>query len=395
MDFTLDENQEAVAELANKIFSDRIDPAALTVAEKNGEWFDKDTYGEIAKAGLLSIAISENNTTGENTAGGLGLVELGQVLEAQGRYLAPIPLMDTALGALAIDKYGTDDLAKTELPEVIAGNVILALGLAEWHSDDYLSPQTEACPDGDGSQLTDSKLTGTKIMVEFINEADKIIVSAKNTASAKNAADNNVGLYLVDLSDPTVAGFSVNEGTSTRHQKIHEVTFSDTPATKISRADFSEEDLGWFINAATACLCAIQIGVTQQAVKMSAEYTSTREQFGRPIATFQAVTHRLADQYINVNGIRLTTYAALWTLDHIDEDTDITNALATERVSEAKWFSSHLAMAVADATQHVHGGIGMDRDYPLHRYTLWNKHIQTTLGAGTQHLRRLGAQLAS
>lgn len=377
MDFILDESQQAVSDLANQILSDRYDPIALTASEKNDEWFDKSTYAEIVKAGLLGIAVSE-----DVGGGGLGLVELGQVLEAQGRNLTPIPLMDTALAAIALDKYGSEDLRKAEIPNLLDGSVA-AIGIAEWHSDDYLNPMTEATATGEVSETGEVfKITGTKAMVEFAKEAHKLILSA-------NGADG-AGLYLIDLNE---SGISMNEGVSTRHQKVHEIIMSGTRAVKISGADFTEADLNWFVNANIACLCAIQAGATEQALKMSAEYTSTREQFGRPIATFQAVTHRLADQYINVNGIRLTCYTALWTLDHIGDDPDLTDALATVRTSEAKWFASHLAMAVADATQHVHGGIGVDRDYPLHRYTLWNKHLQTTLGAGTQHLRRLGAQL--
>src|SRR5690606_30692706 len=111
----------------------------------------------------------------------------------------------------------------------------------------------------------------------------------------------------------------------------------------------------------------IQLGVTEKALALTASYTSTREQFGRPIATFQAVTQRLADQYINVQGIRLCTLSAVWRL---------ANGLdAGEDLRIAKWYASERAQDIAHATQHTHGGMGVSVDYPLHRYTLWNKHI--------------------
>ena len=385
MDFTLDENQQAVADLSNQIFSGCIDPVALGKAEEKGEWFDEKAYLEVAKAGLLGIAISEDIQSGDISGGGLGVVELGQVLEAQGRHLAPLPLLETCLAGIAIDRFGTDELRKSELPSLIDGTSVLTLGIQEWYDDDYLKPQTVAVLNKEANKksgdATTHKITGTKIMVEFIDQAQKIVVSATEADTKKP------GLYLVDLNQ---AGISMNEGISTRHQKVHEVVMTDVEAIQLP-----DSDLGWFINVAVGMLCSIQLGVCGQALKMSAEYTSTREQFGRPIATFQAVTHRLADQYINIQGICLTTYSALWALDNIGDDPDLNADYATLRTCEAKWFSSHIAMDVVNATQHVHGGIGVDRDYPLHRYTLWNKHLQTSLGAGTLHLRRLGALLAN
>ena len=120
---------------------------------------------------------------------------------------------------------------------------------------------------------------------------------------------------------------------------------------------------------------------------MTASYTSERQQFGRPLATFQAVTQRLADQFINVGGIRLTTFSAAWRLG--------AGLDALEATYISKWWASERATEIAHATQHCHGGMGVSTDYPLHRYTLWNKHITTSLGAGTQMLRSLGLLLAS
>ena len=119
---------------------------------------------------------------------------------------------------------------------------------------------------------------------------------------------------------------------------------------------------------------------------MTADYTTEREQFGRPIATFQAVTQRLADCFIQVEGLRLQTQSALWRLANgVD---------AWEDLRIAKWFGSEGAHFVAHGAQHMHGGIGVDVDYPLHRYTLWNRHLEVTLGASSRQLRAIGAQLA-
>ena len=142
----------------------------------------------------------------------------------------------------------------------------------------------------------------------------------------------------------------------------------------------------WLVDHLLMGICATQLGVTEQALRMTAGYTSEREQFGRPLATFQAVTQRLADQFVNVGGIRLATLSAAWRLAQgLD---------AREDLLIAKWWASERATEVAHATQHCHGGMGVAKDYPLHRYTLWNKHLTTSLGAGTQSLRSLGGLLA-
>ena len=147
-----------------------------------------------------------------------------------------------------------------------------------------------------------------------------------------------------------------------------------------------EPAIRWFEARYLALVCATQLGVVEGQLRLTAQYTSEREQFGRPIATFQAVTQRLADCYIQVEGLRLQTQSALWRIaNEVDPWEDL-------RI--AKWFGSEGAHFVAHGAQHMHGGIGVDVDYPLHRYTLWNKHLEVTLGASSQQLRALGAELA-
>jgi alkylation response protein AidB-like acyl-CoA dehydrogenase len=126
--------------------------------------------------------------------------------------------------------------------------------------------------------------------------------------------------------------------------------------------------------------------VTEKALAMTAEYTSSREQFGRPIASFQAVHQRAADAYIDVEAIRLTLWQAAWRLAN--------GVAATGEVAIAKFWAAEAAHRVVYAAQHLHGGIGVDVDYPLHRHYLWSKHIELTLGSGTRQLVRLGAALA-
>ena len=358
MDFTLDEEQQAVADLASQILGDRLTMERHAEIEQGDEWFDRDTYAELAKSGLVGIALSE-----DVGGGGLDLVGLGMVLRAQGATAAPMPLLPTGLASLAIDQFGSDEQRKTWLPGVCDGSTVLSVAVQEFQNDQPTRPDT---------RFADGAVTGTKIVVEFATQAARLVVTA--------STDDGAGLFLVDPSGP---GVTMTAGESTRGEPVHQIDFDGAAAEPLA----GDDAVRWLHQRALALLCATQLGVTEAALKLTAEYTSTREQFGRPIATFQAVTQRLADQYINVGGIRLTTLASLWELANGRD--------ASEDLHIAKYWASTRATQVAHATQHCHGGTGVSVDYPLHRYTLWNKHLGNSLGGGNQQMRHLGALLAA
>jgi alkylation response protein AidB-like acyl-CoA dehydrogenase len=366
MDFNLDDTQQEIADLATRILTDRVDHQRLRLIEGGLEWFDRETYAELAKAGLVGIALSE-----EVGGGGLGLVELGQVLIAQGRTVAPLPLIPTLAAALTIDAYGSPEQITALLPGVVDGTIVLSTALQEYLNDNALAPTTLASQH-DGHWA----VTGTKVMVEFAEIAAQILVAAQTP--------DGVAVFLVD---PHASGVSLVRGVTSRREPVHELHLDAVPAQIVGSVANGAEILRFVHQRALAMLCAVQIGVADQEVLLTAAFTSQREQFGRPIATFQAVTQRLADMYIEVQALRLTTYSALWRLS---------NGLdASEDLFIAKWFGSDGAHFVAHGAQHMHGGAGVDIENPLHRYTLWNKHIEGSLGAGTASLRSLGALLAA
>jgi alkylation response protein AidB-like acyl-CoA dehydrogenase len=143
----------------------------------------------------------------------------------------------------------------------------------------------------------------------------------------------------------------------------------------------------WIVERATVAYCATQVGVCDRALRMTAAYTTERKQFDRPIATFQAVQQRAADAFIDLECIRMATWEAIYRLAN---DID-----ATEMVRIAKYWASDGGQRIAVATQHLHGGIGVDVDYPLHRYFIWAKHIELILGPAPAQLAKLGAELAA
>jgi acyl-CoA dehydrogenase len=361
VDFALDEAQQAVADLADQILADRIDMELLRGIEERGAWFDADLWASLATAGLLGI------TLGEDVGGsGLDAVALAILLRAQGNHVAPLPLLPHGVASLAVERFGSGKQRRHLLPGCADGSIVLTVAVQEYLDDRIREP---------GARVVDGALHGTKIVVEAADLAGHAVVTA--------TGDDGPGLFLVDLSS---GGIDIRrtEGRSTRLEPVWQLDFDGTPAEPLGGADAAPVD--WLVDHLLMAICATQLGVTERALRLTAEYTSEREQFGRPLATFQAVTQRLADQFVNVGGIRLATLSAAWRLAQgLD---------AREDLLIAKWWASERATEVAHATQHCHGGMGVAKDYPLHRYTLWNKHLTTSLGAGTQSLRALGSLLA-
>jgi len=200
-------------------------------------------------------------------------------------------------------------------------------------------------------------------------------------------ADEGIVLALVDV---TAAGVHLERQDTTNFDPEARITLE---GVRVADADVlgavadGAANLDWIVERATAALCAIAIGVCEEALRMTAEYTKTREQFDRVIATFQAVGQRAADAYIDTEAIRLTTWQAVWRLSE--------GLPATAEVAVAKFWAAEGGQRVVHAAQHLHGGMGVDKDYPLHRYFLLAKKLELTLGGATPQLLKLGGILAA
>src|SRR5439155_1581127 len=184
------------------------------------------------------------------------------------------------------------------------------------------------------------------------------------------------GLGVLDLSlvlQQVGRGVTLERQLATNREPQARLVLDGAPGDALPGAD-----VGWLVERALVGLSAMQLGVTERALRLTAGYTARREQFDRPIASFQAVHQRAADAYIDVEAIRLTTWQAAWRLS--------AGLPATAEVAVAKFWASEAAHRVVYAAQHLHGGIGVDVDYPLHRYYPWAKQIELPLGSGTRQL---------
>ena len=384
MDFNYNEEQEAVRQLAGQIFGDRVTHDRLKQVEAGaGEEgpFDRELWRELANAGLLGIHLDE-----EVGGSGLDFVAACLVIEAAGRTAAYVPVVETMVyGAVPIARFGTDAQRKAWLTGVAAGETVLTAALAELQGEIILpggtEPATTATEQADGSWT----ITGTKACVPAALVADALLVPA--LCKESDGAVTGVGVFIVDAGAPGLT--MLRQATTTgRPEAIVELSNVPVPADRRLGGDDADGAavIGLVAEYATTALCVLEAGVCASALELTAEYTKTREQFDKPIATFQAVGQRAADAYVDTEAIRLTAWQAASRL--------AAGLPAAPEIAVAKFWAAEGGQRVVHAASHLHGGVGVDRDYPLHRFFLLTEQIELTLGGASESLRRLGRILA-
>ena len=376
MDFTFDEEQRAIQESADGIFAGLVTPDRVQAVEASEDRVDRELWVELARADLLGLTVPE-----AFGGGGYGMVELALVLEGQGRSVAPVPLWATlALGAMPIAEFGSDALMARVLPGVVAGDIILTAALADVAGDVAVGgpgrPSVAAVRTDQGVVLT-----GTAFAVPYAHVADGVVIPASLD-----------GELVVAVVDPTATGVTVERAFTTNreihpHLHLDGVAVADEDLLAGGEGARGHEVVSWMLDRAWTGLCALQVGVTEAAVSQTATYLNGRQQFGRPLSTFQGTMLKAADAAIDTESIRVTMWQAAWRLD---------NGLDAElAVTVASWFAAEAGQRAVFATQHLHGGMGADVSYPIHRYFLWGKQIELLLGPPSAQLARLGRQLVA
>jgi len=364
MDFTFTEEQETIAEIARQLFEHRATPEHLTEVEAGAVRYDAALWRELATADLLGIALPENVGGSEH-----GFLELALLLAEVGWSVAPVPVYATLLlGADTIARHGDEGQRQRYLPDVVTGSRLLTAGLAEPRRSDPTVPATTARRDRDGWRID-----GSKEMVPAAQVAHTMLVPAVD--------DDGVGVFMVDLN---ADGVELRPVTTTNGEPHADVFLNGAVVSGRDRLNGNGAEMIESLHArALVGLCAIQLGVTERALRIAAAYTTEREQFGRPIGSFQAVQQRMADAFIDVEAIRWTMWQAAWLLGH--------GRRASREAGIAKFWAGEAGARIAATAQQVHGGIGIDTTYPLFRYFLWAKHNELTLGSASAQLARLGA----
>jgi alkylation response protein AidB-like acyl-CoA dehydrogenase len=359
MDFAFSEDQGALQALAHEILTEQCTHEhlkSLEAASSNGSVYDAQLWKQLAASGLTGIGVPE-----EHGGAGLGFLDLSVIFDEVGRAVAPVPAVATLVTAYVLSKSAPDAVASL-LPGVASGDTVLTTAFGDVQD-------VTARRDGD-----EWVLEGEKGFVPYGAEADVVVVPATSE-----------GTTLLTLVPKGTA--AVTELHTTNHEPQALLSFSGAALDASQVIVDGAEIYADLVRHHTAALATVAAGVVKAALEMTAKYTSEREQFDKKIASFQAVGQRAADAYIDAEMIRLTAIQAIWRLSE--------GWPADEEIAIAKYWAGDGGMRVVHATQHLHGGIGVDIDYPVHRYFIWCKQIEHELGTPTRQLLSLGAMLAA
>ncbi|MGI5128148.1 acyl-CoA dehydrogenase family protein [Pseudonocardia sp. CA-107938] len=355
MDFSPTEAQRDLGALISPILDRHATPERLRELEDGEHRFDPQLWAALADAGVLSAALPE-----DVGGTGYGILEQCSVLVELGRAVAPVPyLASIVLGASALASFGTSEQRARWAAPAAAGDLVITVAL------DAAAP-TRAEPRPDGTWV----LTGTWTTVPSGPAADLVLVPADGTVFLVTPADPGVTIERQQMVDGDAAGWLELTGVVLDGDRV------------LGGPEVAE----WLTAHATLGLCAAQLGVVERALELTAEYARTRVQFDRPIGAFQAVAQRLADAYVDVEAIRLTLWQAAWQVS--------AGLPADAAIATAKFWAADGGHRVAHTAVHVHGGVGLDIDHPLHRYFVAAKRNEFAMGGATAQLRRLGALLA-
>ncbi|BBZ30475.1 acyl-CoA dehydrogenase [Mycolicibacterium madagascariense] len=361
MDFSTTEAAGDLGGLARSIVDTVCTPDRQRELDTLDERFDRELWSKLIAADVLSTTAPESLG-----GGGFGVLEETAVLVALGRQIAAVPYLESVvLAAGALATFGSEALQQDWAAPAVRGEKILTVAL----DGEMGQGPVRATTSGEGHRLT-----GSRALVGYAPVADAFLVPAETDAGTR--------VFLVSARD---SGVSVSSLDTTGHGSVGHLDLQgvEVDATRVVGGD---EVAAWLTTRSTLGRSAFQLGVLERALELTAEYAREREQFDRPIGSFQAVGQRLADGYIDVKGLRLTVTQAAWRLSE-DLPSDL-------EVGTAAFWAAEAGHRVAHTAVHVHGGVGIDVDHPVHRYFLAAKQTEFAVGGATGQLLRIGRELA-
>ncbi|MEU9099084.1 acyl-CoA dehydrogenase family protein [Streptomyces sp. NPDC048361] len=373
MDFTFTEEQLAAVEAAQAVFSgvapDAVPSPALTAGAVADD-FDRALWAKLAASDLLSLVLDT-----EYGGAGLDPIALCLLLRESAKVLARVPLLETSAVAMTVQRYAQAELSHDLLPAIGRGDLVVTVAANGRTGHDGAELAVTARRDGDGWILD-----GTQTGVPWAQTCDHVAVPA-------HTAGGQTVLALVPRGQQgiTLAGQVSTSGE--RFAELHLEAVRLT-ASAVIEADGAWE---WLRQLLATGTCALALGLGQAVLTMTSQYTGKREQFGHPVATFQAVAVQAADRYIDLRAMEATLWQAAWRIS-----TGAQGSLPVAGdVSVAKIWASEGVRRVVQTAQHLHGGFGADTDYALHRYHAWAKQLELSLGSAAAHEEALGDLLAT
>lgn len=368
MDFTTTEAAQDLCGLVTVIVETVCTPEHQRHLDGFDQRFDRELWRKLIAADIVSTAAPE--VLG---GGGFGVAEQSAVLTALGRQLAAVPYLESAvLAAGALGRFGSTELQQNWGTPAVGGEKILTVAF----DGEMGGGPVQAATSGHNYRLT-----GTRTQVAYASVADGFLIPADT--------DSGTAVFVVAAADP---GVSMTALETTGLGSVGQIELADV-AVDGSRRIGDEAVVSWVRTLEMLGRSAFQLGVLERGLELAAEYARTRAQFDRPIGSFQAVAQRLADAYIDIKGLRLTLAQAIWRLT--DETAAGPNVSSADTdVATAAFWAADAGHRVAHTIVHVHGGVGIDVDHPVHRYFLVAKQAEFAIGGATRQLLAIGRELA-
>ena len=368
MDFSLGETQQAVIEAAAGVLGQRQpQPHPPAQPPAPGDDYDRALWKELGQAGLLGLAIPE-----WFGGGGLGVLDTAVLLTEIGRQAAPVPALATLMmGVLPVTRWAGRGILQHLLTGVGAGDVVLTAAVREPSEPMPPKPATTV-------NVGDGTVSGVKIGVPYAAAANRILVPA--TVSGDGTA--------IAVVDPSADGVTITRTPSSAGAPEYTLRLDEVVASTIlgtNRAD--NRAVADLYQLTLAGACCLADGAVAGALALTTKHVATRQQFGRPLATFQAVAQHIADVSIASRTLHLAARSSCWRLD--------TGREAGRDLDVAAYWLADQAPEALRICHHLHGGTGMDVSYPLHRYSALVKDLVRLVGGAEYRLSLLGARIAA
>jgi alkylation response protein AidB-like acyl-CoA dehydrogenase len=375
MDISLSEEQELLQGSARDFLQQECPIRLVRVMEENDRGYDLGLWKQMGDLGWFGLVLPE-----EYGGSGATMMDLVVLLEEFGRALVPGPFVPTVVQVgLPLLWAGDDRQRRTYLPRLAQGELIGTMAWLEPSaSSQPAAIETTATPQGENYALN-----GTKLCVPYAHVADHLLTVAR-TDTGPTPADG-ITLFLIDAKS---AGLTIDKLGTIADDHQCEVIFKDVtvPRSQV----LGEAGNGWAIvervlQHGAVAKCAEMVGIAQQAFDMTLNYAKTRVQFGRPIGSFQAIKHKLANMVLDVDGSRYVTYHAAWLLSE--------GLPAGREIAVAKAWTNEACRRVVKEGQQVHGGIGYTKDYDLQLYTRRAKAAEIAFDDSDTHREAVAISL--
>ncbi len=362
MNFLMTDEQNAIVDMAARIFADFGTDERIQQFWSGVAAYDTELWRSLREGGLTALVLPE-----ELGGSALGMTELCAVLECQGRHLAPVPLWSHQLAVAALDRFAAGARERADWSDLGDATRLATLSLEGLHASRGLMLRAETHADG-------WRLYGRAVAVPLAEQAEVAVLPAQTPGGVR--------LFAVDLAQP---GVEKTGGRLTHHEPAADLVIAGLSVP--AGAAFADEALDWLSPRVAACFGALQLGVAGEALERVVAYTSERVQFGQPIAAFQAISQKTADCLIDVEALRSSLWQLVWRLD---SGLDAAGSAGVVRA-----WTCDTGHRVTHAAQHMHGGIGVDVSYPIHRFTYWSRALEIACGGVSASREALGQWLAT